>query len=137
MERILNLMASGNNFFEDNVYIGSGSEISVGSHCQINENVFLQSVEIGDHVMIAPNVSVLSGTHEVARVDIPMSTQGTKTTVKSIIESDVWIGRNAIILPGVIIGRGSIVGAGAVVTRNVEPYTIVGGVPAKMIKRRV
>jgi maltose O-acetyltransferase len=48
----------------------------------------------------------------------------------------VWIGRNAIIMPGVRIGKGSIVGAGAVVTRDVEPYSIVGGVPAKLIRKR-
>jgi maltose O-acetyltransferase len=52
------------------------------------------------------------------------------------IEDDVWIGRNAVILPGVTIGRGSIVGAGAIVNKDVIPYSIVGGVPARLIKMR-
>ncbi len=65
-----------------------------------------------------------------------MILQGEKKGINPIIEDDVWIGRNAIIMPGVRIGKGSIVGAGAVVTKNVEPYSIVGGVPAKLIRKR-
>jgi len=53
-----------------------------------------------------------------------------------VIEDDVWIGTNAIILPGRRLGKGSIIAAGAVVTRDVEPYAIVGGNPARLIKRR-
>lgn len=53
-----------------------------------------------------------------------------------IIENDVWVGTWAIILKGVCIGRGSIIAAGAVVTKNVSPYSVMGGVPAKLIKRR-
>lgn len=54
-----------------------------------------------------------------------------------VIEDDVWIGYNAIILGGVTIGTGAVIAAGAVVTENVEPYSIVGGVPAKLIKKRM
>jgi acetyltransferase-like isoleucine patch superfamily enzyme len=53
-----------------------------------------------------------------------------------VIEDDVWIGHGATVLKGVRIGRGAVVAAGAVVTRNVEPYTVVGGVPARLIGRR-
>ena len=56
--------------------------------------------------------------------------------MKIIIEDDVWIGRNAIVMPGIKIGKGSIIGAGSVVTRNVESFSVVGGVPAKLIKKR-
>jgi acetyltransferase-like isoleucine patch superfamily enzyme len=54
-----------------------------------------------------------------------------------IIEDDVWIGSNAVILSNCTIGKGAIIGAGAVVTRNVDSYTVVGGVPAKLVKKRI
>jgi virginiamycin A acetyltransferase len=59
--------------------------------------------------------------------------EGTKPV---IINNNVWIGRNAIIMPGIVVGKGSVIAAGAVVTKNVEPYSIVGGVPAKLLKKR-
>jgi maltose O-acetyltransferase len=65
-----------------------------------------------------------------------MIDQGFKDKEPVIIEDDVWIGARVIILPGVKIGKGSIVGAGAVVTKDVEPYSIVAGVPAKLIRKR-
>ncbi|MDQ7799461.1 MAG: DapH/DapD/GlmU-related protein [Candidatus Edwardsbacteria bacterium] len=65
-----------------------------------------------------------------------MLEQGIRFYPQTVIEDDVWIGAQAIILPGVRIGRGAIVAAGAVVTKDVEPYAIVGGNPARLIKRR-
>ncbi len=55
----------------------------------------------------------------------------------AIDEDNVWIGANAVVVPGVRIGTGSIIGAGAVVTKDVEPYSIMGGVPAKLIRKRI
>ncbi len=86
--------------------------------------------------MIAPNVSILNSTHKYEQVDIPMIEQGEETNLNPVIEDDVWIGRNVVIMPNIKIGKGSIIGSGAVVTKNVEPYSIVGGVPAKLIKKR-
>jgi acetyltransferase-like isoleucine patch superfamily enzyme len=125
------------NFFENNIYISDSSQIQIGAHCHINENVFIQGATIGDYVMIAPGVSILNSTHGFSRLDIPMVLQGRIEHLNPILEDDVWVGRNAIILPGVIIKKGSVVGAGAVVTKNIEEYSIVGGVPAKLIKMRV
>ncbi len=68
--------------------------------------------------------------------DIPMFEQGYETDEPIIIGNDVWIGSRVTILPGVRIGNGSIVGASAVVSKNVPEYCIVGGVPAKVIKKR-
>lgn len=118
------------------VYFGSGREVSIGNYCQINENVRLINVKIGDFVMIAPGVTILGRMHNHENRDIPMILQGQKETKQGIIENDVWIGTNAIIMPSVKICGGCIIAAGAVVTRDCEPYGVYAGVPAKRIKSR-
>lgn len=130
------IIKSENCFFEENIYIGNGENITIGKECQINENVFIQGATIGDYVMIAANVSILANMHKFDRVDIPMSLQGKDIGNKVTIEDDVWIGRNAMILPGITIKKGAIVAAGAVVTKDIEEYSIVGGIPARLIKKR-
>ena len=125
-----------NSSFENNIYIGKIKNISIGNNCQINENVFIQGAHIGNNVMIAPNVALLSNMHNHSRTDIPMNLQGKKKGVPSIIKDDVWLGRNVIIMPGVCVGKGSIIAAGAVVSKDVPEYCIYGGVPAKLIKNR-
>jgi len=124
-------------FIENKVYIGNGKQISIGSGVQINENVFIQGAVIGNYVMIAPNVSLLANMHTHDRIDIPMAKQGKVVGNPVIIEDDVWLGRNVIVMPGVKIEKGSIIAAGAVVTKDVPPYSVYGGIPAKFIKNRV
>ena len=94
-------------------------------------------IEIGNHVMFGPGVHIHGGNHIFDRVGQYMD-QVVKdgSDGKIIIDDDVWIGANAIILKGVRVGEGSIVGAGAVVTKDVAPYTIVAGNPAKKIRDR-
>lgn len=123
--------------FQNRIYIGNGKNVKIGIHCQINENVFIQGAEIGNCVMIAPNVAILNSTHNFDRTDIPMIEQGALRYNNPIIEDDVWLGRNVIIMPGISIGKGSIIAAGAVVTKDVEPFSVMGGVPAKLIKCRM
>lgn len=92
-------------------------------------------LRIGDNVMMGPDVTILTYTHNIARIDIPMGQQG--SVVKEVtIGNDVWIGMRSIIMPGVKIGNGVVIGAGAVVTKDVPDYAIVGGVPAKIIRYR-
>lgn len=137
IHKVLAISKGGKHFiFEPKVYIGDGQNVIIGENCQINENVFLQGVQIGDNVMIAANVSIISNMHKHDRTDIPMIMQGKIKHKTVVIGNDVWIGRNAIILPGIRIGDGAIVGAGAVVTKNVPEYCIVAGVPARIIKKR-
>lgn len=121
---------------QPNVMFGKGRKIKIGSHCQINENVKLQRVDIGDFVMIAPGVTILGMSHHFDRIDIPMVEQGETETPTGKVEDDVWIGTNAIIMPGITIGKGCIVGAGTVVTKDCLPYGIYAGVPARRIKER-
>jgi acetyltransferase-like isoleucine patch superfamily enzyme len=113
--------------------------ISIGNHVYINKHVFLEAlgdahITIGNNVMIGRYTYIVTILHGTKR-NIPMIDQ--PNTYQSVtIEDDVWIGANVIILPGVTVGKGAIVGAGAVVTKDVLPYTVVGGVPARLIKQR-
>lgn len=125
-----------NNYFEHNIYIGDTTKVKIGEHCHINENVFIQGANIGSHVMIAPNVVILNSTHNYENINIPMIMQGGEENLNSTIEDDVWIGRNAVIMPNITLGKGSVIASGAVVTKDVESFSIVAGIPAKIIKRR-
>ncbi len=118
---------------QNHVYIGS--EVEIGSFCQINENVKLRNVKIGNHVLIAPGATLIGINHKSDRTDIPITEQG-DVLKQIIVEDDVWIATNAIILKGVHLKTGCIIGAGAVVTKDCEPYGIYGGIPAKLIKFR-
>ena len=138
VSRVLGIMKNANNnYFEPNIYIGQAKNLTIGSNCHINENVFIQGAIIGSYVMIAPNVSILTKGHNFEHIEQPMMLQGDTEIKIPIIENNVWIGRNVIIMPGVIIGEGSIIGAGAVVTKDVESFSIVAGIPAKLIKSRL
>lgn len=108
----------------DNSNIGPYSWIGCSGH-----------IEIGNNVMMGPRVNLLAENHNFDRTDIPMKEQGV-TRGAIIIEDDCWLGANCSVLSNVRIGRGSIIATGAVVTKDVPPYSIVAGVPAKVIKSR-
>lgn len=91
-------------------------------------------VTIGDRVLIGPDVCICTGTHD-ADPQARQEAHGTSFAFPIHIEADCWIGARVTILPGVRIGRGATVAAGAVVTRDVEPGYVVGGVPAKAIQK--
>lgn len=115
--------------------------LSVGDRSWISQNSLIQCshrVVIGSDVLIGEYSSIRDTTHSHTDLSRPMKDQ--KSLVgEVIIEDDVWIGRGVLILGSrgtTVIGRGSIIGANSVVTRSVTPYSIVGGVPAKLIARR-
>lgn len=112
-----------------NVEIGNNS--GLGINCEIPNNTI-----IGDNVMMGPNVCILPFNHRHDRTDIPMIQQGFSEKCRTIIEDDVWIGRNVQMTPGLHISEGSIVAMGCVLTKDVPPYTIVGGCPGRIIKKR-
>lgn len=118
------IQGSGTLTIGKNSYVGSYSVIGVN-----------EKISIGANVMISQHVSIRDTDHVFNRVDIPMNQQGIMTS-PIIIEDDVWIAHGVIITKGVVIGEGSIVAGGAVVTKDVPPYAIVAGVPAKIIKYR-
>jgi len=111
--------------------MGRGS--SIAQNCTISgENA---GVFIGENVMIAPNVVIVAFNHGYENLDIPMSKQNNSEAL-IIIEDDVWIAANCTISKGVRIGRGAIVAANSFVNIDIPNYSIVGGVPAKVIGTR-
>ncbi|APU47219.1 acyltransferase [Acinetobacter junii] len=117
----------------------SYSTITLGHHVFIaNRAWFSGEIEIGSYVMFGPNVTILGGDHEFKDTTQPMffvkDNQQRQAKIK--IGNDVWVGANVTILKGVEIGQGAIIAAGSVVNKSVEPFTIVGGIPAKKIAER-
>lgn len=112
-------------------------DITAGDNCSFNTySVVHGKVSMGDNVRIAPGAKIFGENHGFSDLDKPICTQP-NTREGIVIEDDVWIGANAVITDGVVIGAHSIIGAGAVVTRDVEPYSIMGGNPARVIKSRL
>lgn len=110
---------------------------SLGDYSGIGINARINGTcTIGDYVMMGTDVVVITRNHAFERTDIPMMHQGFEQERPVVIGNDVWIGDRAIILAGVHVGDGAIIAAGAVVTHDVPPYSIVAGVPARVIKER-
>lgn len=119
-----------------------GENVKIGDHCLINHNNLLQpgkgpngTISIGNYVHTGVNVMFMAFNHGFYTTEIPTKEQD-YMDAPIVVEDDVWIGGGSIILAGVTIGKGAIIAAGAVVNRDVPPYAIVGGVPAKIIKYR-
>jgi len=108
--------------------MGAGS--SIAQNCTITGED--AGVFIGENVMIAPNVVIVAFNHGYARLDVPM-VQQSNSEAPVYIENDVWIAANTTIAKGVTIGEGAIVGANSLVVKDVPPFSIVGGVPCKVI----
>lgn len=124
---------------EQGVYFGNGRDIRVGNDVGFGKNfkTLNRRLTIDDELMMGEDVLFLGGGHNFEDVETPMGKQGGKEKSPLKINSDVWIGARAIILPGCqIIGKGVIIGAGAVVTKDVPDYAIIGGNPAKIIRFR-
>lgn len=134
-----------------NVRIGFGCDfkpaknIYVGNNCQIGARSLFWSTRakiiLKDYVLMGPGVTIITGDHRTDIVgkhiiEVSDDEKLPEHDGDVVIESGTWIGANVTILKDVIIGEGAVVAAGAVVTKNVEPYTIVAGVPAKKIKNR-
>ena len=100
------------------------------------ESMVLGTVTIGDDVMIGPRCVIVSHEHLFADNSRPMNSQGMAPDLPVVIGNDVWLGVGVTLLPGVRIGDGAVVAAGGVVTKDVEPGVVVGGVPARPIGRR-
>ncbi|MEM9003737.1 MAG: DapH/DapD/GlmU-related protein [Cyanobacteria bacterium P01_F01_bin.86] len=126
-------------FIDSRVYFRYPSRVFIGSDVSINRGCeFYPSwhdgkntrISIGNNVRLGPSVKFFSAGHNTNDINLSDNSESIH------VESNVWIGGNSVILQGVTIGEGAIVAAGSVVSRDVEPYTIVGGVPAKFIKQR-
>jgi acetyltransferase-like isoleucine patch superfamily enzyme len=115
-----------------------GEGLKVGNYSNIGAYCYIGCpghVEIGENVLMGHRVSLIAENHNFDRLDVPIRQQGV-IRQSIVIEDDCWLGSHSVILAGVRVGKGSIIAAGAVVTKNVPPYSIVGGVPARVIKKR-
>lgn len=121
-------MASGSHICKD---LTAGKYSFIGMNCIIGPKV-----KIGRYSMLANNVSVIGGDHIFTDPTKPIIFSGRPVVQETNIGDDVWVGAFSIIMSGVEIGDGAIVGAGSVVTKNIQPYSIYAGVPAKFIRMR-
>ena len=142
MEYPRNIELGSNSYFGMNckIFASEFSKVKIGSKASINANVMINArgkgqIIIGNNVLIGPNVVLRSNNHSFDKTNIPIIEQGMNEG-EIIINDDVWIGSNAVILPNCKIGKGVIIAAGAVVTSDVESYSVMGGVPANLIKKR-
>jgi acetyltransferase-like isoleucine patch superfamily enzyme len=123
-----------------NIYGGPiGEGLVIGNHSNIGPYNYIGcygKITIGNNVMLGPRVSIYAENHVFDDTTMTIKEQGVQK-LEVVIEDDCWIASNAVILAGVTIGKGSVVAAGAVVTESVSPFSVVGGVPAKLIKSRI
>ena len=117
--------------FGSGLDIELGDESGLGINCTVPSNTI-----IGNFVMMGPNCYILSDNHNFERLDIPMCKQGKSSKSQTIIEDDVWIGRDVLMTPGRTIKHGSIVAARCVLCKNFPEYSIIGGNPSKLIRYR-
>lgn len=115
-----------------------GGNIEIGHHCSVNVYSVLYGhggLKIGNNVLIAGGNMIIPNNHNFMSRDKTIIEQG--ATAKGIvIEDDVWIGHGCTILDGIILAKGTVVAAGSVVTKSTEPYSVVAGIPARIIKYR-
>lgn len=128
------------NIMQFNKFYAHDGSIDIGSDVAINSNTQIGAADGGkivikDNVIIGPNVVLRASDHNFESIDLPIRDQG-HTGGDIFIENDVWICANVVITKDVRVGAHSVIGAGSVVTSDVEPYSIVAGVPAKLIRKR-
>lgn len=128
-----NIFGQGICIYEDSI---------IGSYNFFGSRVVLKDVLLGNYCSIAPNVNIGPGAHDLDFVSTSQRLAGPVnghklSEHKTVIGDDVWIGVNAVIMQGVHIGTGAVIGANSVVTKDVGEYSIVGGVPAKFIRKRL
>jgi len=124
--------------FYPGVSVRGNGRLSIGDHSSINSGVIFGltcDLTLGSHVLVGDHVSFRTADHEFRDAEVPIVEQGERRG-PIVVGDDVWIGANATVLRGVTIGRGAVIGANSVVTRDVAPFSIVGGVPARVIGRR-
>lgn len=117
------------------LYISKPSNLEIGNAVSIGTYVHMWcqgGIKIGNRVLIGSHTAITSVTHDYEQEDMRKNT----ILQQVVIEDDVWIGTHSVILPGVNIGKGSVIGANSVVTKDIEPYSIVFGSPAKHYKYR-
>ncbi len=143
-------IGDGTNIRGELLLLRYGGRIKIGENCYIGDHSRIwsgDSIEIGNNVLVSHNVNIIdTNSHEMDHVERAMgyvnlikygypAEKGSVLTKPIIIKDHAWISFNVTILKGVTIGEGAVIGAGSVVTRDVEPWTVVGGNPAVVLKK--
>jgi len=128
-----------NTVIEPTAVLNCGKNIYIGENCHVNRFSCIwasenSKIKIGNNLLMGPGVSIFSSNHGIEKTNVMINQPFVEQDV--IIGNDVWLGANSTVTAGVKIGDGAIIAAGAVVTKDVAPHTIAGGVPAKFIKER-
>lgn len=129
-----------------NIYLGHGTilkgyqknEISIGDNTWIGPQCFFHGaggLGIGARVGVGAGAKIITSFHREEGIEVPVLYSDIEFR-PVIIEDDCDIGLGTVVLPGVTVGRGSVIGAGAVVTKDVEPYSVMAGVPARLLRKR-
>lgn len=128
--------------------VNVGKNVSISDFSSINKYTIIDCGHIGRFSSIGPSCHIGAGKHAVEYISSSQSIYGRNNIldidninfnafdVPPVIGNDVWIGSHVVVLQGLTIGDGAVIGAGSVVTKSVEPYSIVGGVPAQLIRKR-
>lgn len=138
MYRIFFKSKKGFLYVQPRVTIVESNKFSVGKNCGINTGTYINakgSIVFGDNVLIGSNVTISSGKHPIDGRE-PAVYQRPTIPLPIVIEDDVWIGANAVVMPGITLKKGTVVGAGAVVTKDTMEYSVVVGAPARHIRYR-
>ncbi len=115
----------------ENIYIGDDSHVNHYCCLWASRN---STITIGNNGLMGPGVKIMSSNHGIQKNEVIRVQTYTEKSVE--IGNDVWLGANSVVVAGVKIGDGAVIAAGSVVTRNIPPYSIAGGIPAKVIKER-
>ena len=122
---------------ERKAFFASGLNIELGENSSIGINAVVPGdIKIGKNVMMGPDCYIFNTNHKFDRIDIPMIEQGHTCRKQNIIEDDVWIGRQVIFTPGRLVKKGSIIAAGTVLCKDFDEYSIIGGNPSRLIRKR-
>lgn len=116
---------------------GLAKDLSMGAYSHLSPKCCIGArVRLGNYVMCGPEVMIALGEHRFDVAGTPVIFSGHPEIPETVIEDDVWIGARALVRSGVRVGRGAIIAMGAVVVKDVEPYSIVAGVPARKMRNR-
>lgn len=117
------------------VQFGSGVNVEIGSGSNIGRSSWISNDTVfGENVMTGPEIVILSYNHGTETDGTPFNQQGYTSRSPVIVGNNVWIGTRAILLPGAMVGSNAVIGAGAVVTKDVPPFSVVAGNPARIVK---
>ncbi|HOY45735.1 MAG TPA: acyltransferase, partial [bacterium] len=110
-----------------------GDYSNIGANCRLGTTT---RIRFGRHVLLAANCYIGGAQHKFDRLDVPIMRQGYESKGGVVIEDDCWLGAGVMVLDGVTIGTGSVIGAAAVVTKDIPPYSIALGIPARVVGSR-